>query len=183
MEMVVYSMLGISVLAACTLVCTAVALFVLHQPSLRVVKTWQSPAGLRYKDYEAHFLAVVETDSDFRGFPLRIESNFIVYVGREAGKPTYGHMVKHSFNATKSDEWDDVDLVIRAGCALYLVLAAAAHHVVVKNSGRSKDLGSLTSRMPKKKLDELVGKIVEIQELDAATMYRIDRFGAELLGS
>jgi hypothetical protein len=50
-------------------------------------------------------------------------------------------------------------------------------HVVVKNSGRSKDFSLFDESDAKKKLDELSGKVVEIQELDAATMYRIDRFG------
>jgi hypothetical protein len=51
------------------------------------------------------------------------------------------------------------------------------HHVVAKNFGRSKDFSLFDQSDAKKKLDEFSGKVVEIQELDPTTMYRIDRFG------
>jgi hypothetical protein len=57
------------------------------------------------------------------------------------------------------------------------MLGGQAHHVVVKNYGRSKDFSVFDESDAKKKLDELSGRVVEIPELDAATMHRIDRLG------
>src|SRR5882672_6975158 len=50
-------------------------------------------------------------------------------------------------------------------------------HVVVKNFGRSKDFSQLDESDAKKQLDELSGRVLELPELDASTMYRIDRHG------
>ncbi len=50
-------------------------------------------------------------------------------------------------------------------------------HVVVKNFGRSKDFSQFDESDAKSQLDELSGHILELPELDPATMYRIDRFG------
>src|SRR5258708_35040664 len=50
-------------------------------------------------------------------------------------------------------------------------------HVVVKNFGRSKDFSQFDESEAKSQLDELSGHILELPELDPATMYRIDRFG------
>lgn len=50
-------------------------------------------------------------------------------------------------------------------------------HVVVKNLGRSKDFSQFDESDAKRQLDELSGHVLELPELDPATMYRIDRFG------
>ena len=51
------------------------------------------------------------------------------------------------------------------------------HHVVVKNYGRAKDFTQFEESTAKKQLDELSGKVLDLPELDATTMYKIDRFG------
>ena len=50
-------------------------------------------------------------------------------------------------------------------------------HVVVKNFGRSKDFSQFDESEAKSRLDELSGLVLELPELDSATMYRIDRLG------
>ncbi len=50
-------------------------------------------------------------------------------------------------------------------------------HVVVKNFGRSKDFTQFEESEAKRQLDELSGRVIELPELDPATMYRIDRLG------
>jgi hypothetical protein len=48
-------------------------------------------------------------------------------------------------------------------------------HVVVKNYGRSKDFTQFDESDAKRRLDELSGRVIELPELDPATMYRIDK--------
>ena len=50
-------------------------------------------------------------------------------------------------------------------------------HVVVKNHGRSKDFSQFEESDAKRQLDELSGRVLDLPELDPATMYRIDRLG------
>jgi hypothetical protein len=57
------------------------------------------------------------------------------------------------------------------------VLGHEAAHIVVKNFGRSKDFSQFDESDAKRHLDELSGSVVEVPELDAATMYRIDKLG------
>lgn len=58
------------------------------------------------------------------------------------------------------------------------VLGDRVAHVVVKNHGRSKDFRMFDDSDARRQLDALSGRIVEIPELDAATMYSIDRSGS-----
>jgi hypothetical protein len=51
-------------------------------------------------------------------------------------------------------------------------------HLVVKNHGRSKDFSQFEQSDAKRQLDELSGKVLELPELEASTMYAIDRFGS-----
>jgi hypothetical protein len=81
---------AIAAIGAITAFWTAVALFVLHRPSSRVLGSWAGEGG-------GYHLTVLETDWDYRGFPFTFERNVEVYVGRDAGQPTYGHFVKYSF--------------------------------------------------------------------------------------
>jgi hypothetical protein len=57
------------------------------------------------------------------------------------------------------------------------LLRNQVQHVVVKNYGRSKDFSQFDESDAKQRLDELSGRVLEVPELDPATMYRIDRFG------
>lgn len=57
------------------------------------------------------------------------------------------------------------------------VLGHQLEHVVVKNLGRSKDFSQFDESDAKTRLDELSGRVLELPELDPATMYRIDRYG------
>jgi hypothetical protein len=34
----------------------------------------------------------------WHGFPFYTERNYFIYTGRESGEPTYGHMIKFSFD-------------------------------------------------------------------------------------
>ncbi|HEU5074284.1 MAG TPA: hypothetical protein VFU02_08925 [Polyangiaceae bacterium] len=51
-------------------------------------------------------------------------------------------------------------------------------HVVVKNFGRGKDFSLFDASEAKQRLDELKGSVVELPELDATAMLRIDAMGA-----
>jgi hypothetical protein len=84
-------------LATCILVPTS--LFVLHRPSLRVLAHWRQPAGVRYDAFDPYTLSVIEADRDWRGFPLFLGRRHFVYVGRDQGTPSYGHVVDFSFFA------------------------------------------------------------------------------------
>jgi hypothetical protein len=52
-----------------------------------------------------------------------------------------------------------------------------AAHVVVKNHARSKDFSQLDASPASSKLRELSGKVVDLPELDASAMYKIDSAG------
>lgn len=86
----------ILVVLTLTCLCALGSFFVATRPSNRVVKTWSAPDG------EYH-LTVIQSDRDFRGFPLQVRARYAVYVGREAGQPTYGHLVDYSFTPKSSD--------------------------------------------------------------------------------
>ena len=49
---------------------------------------------------------------------------------------------------------------------------------MVKNHGRSRDFSQFEQSDAKRQLDELSGKVLELPELEAGTMYAIDRFGS-----
>jgi hypothetical protein len=51
-------------------------------------------------------------------------------------------------------------------------------HVVVKNHGRGRDFGQFEQSDAKRRLDELSGKVIELPELDATAMHKMDRLGA-----
>jgi hypothetical protein len=57
------------------------------------------------------------------------------------------------------------------------LLQNQVRHVVVKNFGRSKDFSQFEASEARRKLDGLSGKVLELLELDPATMYNIDRLG------
>jgi hypothetical protein len=85
--------------AATTLaVSLAAALFLLTRPSLRPVATWEQPDSVSYGQWGPYYLSAVQMEPDWRGFPLSFRRHYIIYVGLEPGKPTYGHEVGYSFN-------------------------------------------------------------------------------------
>jgi len=58
------------------------------------------------------------------------------------------------------------------------VFGDAVRHVVVKNFGRGKDFSLFDGSDAKRRLDALQGSVVEVPELDATAMHRIDATGA-----
>jgi hypothetical protein len=54
----------------------------------------------------------------------------------------------------------------------------AVEHVVVKNFGRGKDFSLFDESEAKQRLEALRGSVVELPELDAKAMHRIDAAGA-----
>jgi hypothetical protein len=54
----------------------------------------------------------------------------------------------------------------------------AVRYVVVKNLGRSADFSQLDDSDALRSVVERGGKVIELPVLDAATMYKIDRFGS-----
>lgn len=88
----------LAVLVAVFLVVLAASLFLLTRPSLRPVATWMQPDTVSYGQWGPYYLTVAEADPDWRGFPFSFRRHYMVFVGIEAGKPTYGHEVDHSFN-------------------------------------------------------------------------------------
>jgi len=77
--------------------------FILHLPSHKVIAQWKQPAEIKYDGRGPYYMSVVEDDLDWRGFPLHIGRNYFIYLGRDAGTPSYGHMIKYSFHS------DDLD--------------------------------------------------------------------------
>jgi hypothetical protein len=58
------------------------------------------------------------------------------------------------------------------------LLGAQLSYIVVKNHGRARDFSQFEESPSKRSLLLLDGKILELPELDSATMYKIDRFGS-----
>jgi hypothetical protein len=85
-----------------SIVLTTVGLYVLTRPSLRVIHTWKQPDNIQY-DAATYYLSVVESDLDWRGFPVHVSRRYFVYVGRDSGTPTYGHMIDFSFYPIAED--------------------------------------------------------------------------------
>jgi hypothetical protein len=90
-------------LGACTAMTafwTVVLLVTLHRPSRRVLASW--PSSVRAEPAEPR-LSVVEADWDFSGFPLELQRNVEIYVGRGAGNGSYGHYMRYSFHPSGDD--------------------------------------------------------------------------------
>jgi hypothetical protein len=56
-------------------------------------------------------------------------------------------------------------------------------HKVVKNLGRSKNFTQFDDSKAKHHLDQLGGRTIELPELDAAAMYKVDRLGSSFWGA
>ncbi len=99
-----------------------VTLFVCTRPSLRVIQSWTSPD-------KQFTLAVVESDTDYRGFPLSVRPRYGIYVGRQP-EPVYGHWIDYSFTSMEVEkdikacqvEWSDqgARLIAPSGHILFI---------------------------------------------------------------
>ena len=58
------------------------------------------------------------------------------------------------------------------------LLGSQLSYTVVKNHGRARDFSQFEESAAKQSLLLLDGKILELPELESATMYKIDRFGS-----
>lgn len=76
-------------------------LFIITRPADRVVATWPQSSKIKY-DEATYYLSVIETDQDWRGFPLFSTPRYAIYVGRDQGAPSYGHIIDFTFY-TKGD--------------------------------------------------------------------------------
>ena len=117
---------------ACSVILSLVIVFLLHRPSLEVVHQWKQPDEITYDQWGPYYMSVIESDLDWRGFPLYVERNYFIYVGRDSGKPSHGHMVKFSFHAFSDDlktflskadaQWTDkgVELILPSGHRVFI---------------------------------------------------------------
>ena len=92
---------------------TLLGLYVLSRPSLRVIQTWAQPSSIQYPDGAIHYLSVVESDRDWRGFPFHLSRRYIVYVGLESGTPSHGHAIDFSFYPGNANPAEDLRTVIQ----------------------------------------------------------------------
>jgi len=53
---------------------------------------------ITYDHLGPYYMSVVERDLDWSGFPFYVERNYFIYVGRDEGTPSHGHMIKYSFH-------------------------------------------------------------------------------------
>jgi hypothetical protein len=96
-----------------------------------------------------------------------IESADVIRFAREAGIPiTLWHVTDGSFDSIRVlerilDRWDD-----------------SFRYVAVKNHGRAKDFSLFDESDGRRKLELRGGRVLDLPELDSATMARIDRVGA-----
>jgi hypothetical protein len=51
-------------------------------------------------------------------------------------------------------------------------------HKVVKNFGRSKDFSQFEESNARRRLEQLGGRTLDLPELDASAMYKVDRVGS-----
>jgi hypothetical protein len=58
------------------------------------------------------------------------------------------------------------------------LFGSEVNHFVVKNHGRSKDFSQFDQSEARRLLDGFGGKILDLPELEASTMFAIDRFGS-----
>jgi hypothetical protein len=75
--------------------------FTIHyiiKPTDRVIYTWKQTNDLKYNVPPPYYLSVVENDLDISRFPGSITRRYYIYVGKDEGKPVYGHAIDHSFH-------------------------------------------------------------------------------------
>jgi hypothetical protein len=79
----------------------------LHRAPRSPVAEWKQPNSIDYRSFDPYFLSVLRDDLDWSGFPLNVSRNYSIYVGRESGTPTYGHVVKFSFHPGTESNHDE----------------------------------------------------------------------------
>jgi hypothetical protein len=108
------------------------------------------------------------------GRPLErwIESADVVRFARDSGiRLTLWHVSDGSFDSVRDlertlDRWGD-----------------ALSYVAVKNRGRAKDFSLFDESVARTRIQHLGGSVIEVPELDAVSMARIDRTGASFWGA
>jgi len=95
----------------------------LHRPSNKIMAQWKQSNLINYKSYDPYFLSVVECDVNWTYFPLNWERHYEIYVGRENGKPAYGHFIEFSFHPgydgidshlkKSTVEWTDAGVIFK----------------------------------------------------------------------
>ncbi len=90
----------------------------------------------------------------------------VLSLARELGTPiTFWHVTDGGFASVAQ-----VEKALDA-------YGSAAAHVVVKNLARSKDFSQLEASAVTAKLEAVSGKLIELPELDANAMYKVDSAG------
>ncbi len=98
-----------------------------------------------------------------------VESADVIRFAREAGiQLTLWHVSDGSFDS------------IRDLARAVETWADSLAYVVVRNHGRSRDFSLLDESAARREVEQLGGRVIDLPELDAATMVRIDRTGASL---
>jgi hypothetical protein len=69
------------------------------RPSLEIQKSWKQPDTIKYSGNDPNYLNVVSDSLDLGRFIpyLNIKRNYLIYVGKESGKVTHGHIKSYSF--------------------------------------------------------------------------------------
>ncbi len=99
----------VSLLIIVSLLLALVFTFLLHLRSNRIICEWKQADSVNYRSFDPYFLSVVEGDVNWSSFPLTWERHYEIYVGRETGKPSYGHFIEFSFHPG----FDDIDAHIK----------------------------------------------------------------------
>ncbi len=95
------------------LLTAGVFIVIMHRAPRSVVAEWKRPDSIDYQSFGPYYLSVLRDGPDWSGFPLHVSRNYSLYVGRESGTPTYGHVVKHSFHPG-ADHYHDEETHIKA---------------------------------------------------------------------
>lgn len=96
------------------LVATFSIIVLLHRAPRSPVAEWKLPNSIDYHSYGPYFLSVLRDDLDWSGFPFNVSRNYSIYVGRESGTPTYGHVVKFSFHPGTESNYDEESHIKRS---------------------------------------------------------------------
>ena len=77
-----------------------------HVWSRKVVAQWKQPDDVKYDGYSPYYLSVVERDRSWN--PLSdFEQYYAIYVGKDSGPPSYGHVIDFTFWSGEDDFYLD----------------------------------------------------------------------------
>jgi hypothetical protein len=96
------------------IVATLFLIVLMHRASRSPVAEWKQPGSIEYHSFGPYFLSVLRDDLDWSGFPLTVSRNYSIYVGRDSGTPTYGHVVKFSFHPGTESNFDEESHIKRS---------------------------------------------------------------------